>query len=123
MKYIFLAGAPGSKWSSVCKNIYFSKDINHTDYKDTPRFIYNKEMIKLENNALNLETQSIGNINEVISIRNQRVEEDIKYVVNHFELGKNKITRIRTDVIIEPLNNNYKLVSNIRKKINRKNQG
>ena len=79
-------------------------------------------MVKLENNALNLETQTIGNINEVISIRTQRTEEDIKYVVNHFELGKNKITRIRTDVIIEPLNNNYKLVSNIRKKINRNNQ-
>ena len=34
MKYIFLAGAPGSKWSSVCKNIYFSKDIDHTDYSE-----------------------------------------------------------------------------------------
>jgi hypothetical protein len=34
MKYIFLAGAPGSKWSSVCKNIYFSNDINHTDYSE-----------------------------------------------------------------------------------------
>jgi hypothetical protein len=34
MKYIFVAGAPGSKWSSVVKNIYFSPSIDHTDYSD-----------------------------------------------------------------------------------------
>lgn len=32
MKYIFVAGAPGSKWSSVVKNIYYSPSINRTDY-------------------------------------------------------------------------------------------
>ena len=31
MKYIFIAGAPGSKWSSVSKNIYFSPSIDRTD--------------------------------------------------------------------------------------------
>ena len=30
--YILFTGAPGSKWSSVCKNIYWSKDIDHSDY-------------------------------------------------------------------------------------------
>jgi hypothetical protein len=34
MKYIFLAGAPGSKWSSVAKNIYYSADIDRSDYRD-----------------------------------------------------------------------------------------
>lgn len=34
MKYIFVAGAPGSKWSSVVKNIYWSPSIDHTDYSD-----------------------------------------------------------------------------------------
>lgn len=34
MKYIFFAGAPGSKWSSVCKNIYYSPDIDRSDYSD-----------------------------------------------------------------------------------------
>lgn len=32
--YILMTGAPGSKWSSVVKNIYWSADINHTDYTD-----------------------------------------------------------------------------------------
>lgn len=32
MKYIFVAGAPGSKWSSVVKNIYWSDSIDHSDY-------------------------------------------------------------------------------------------
>jgi hypothetical protein len=34
MKYIFLAGAPGSKWSSVSKNIYYSASIDRLDYRD-----------------------------------------------------------------------------------------
>ena len=32
MKYIFMAGAPGSKWSSVSKNIYYSPSIDRSDY-------------------------------------------------------------------------------------------
>ena len=32
MKYIFMAGAPGSKWSSVAKNIYYSPDIDQSDH-------------------------------------------------------------------------------------------
>ena len=34
MKYIFVAGAPGSKWSSVVKNIYYSPDIDSSDYNE-----------------------------------------------------------------------------------------
>ena len=34
MKYIFVSGAPGSKWSSVVKNIYYSADIDCTDYSE-----------------------------------------------------------------------------------------
>lgn len=34
MKYIFVAGAPGSKWSSVVKNIYYSADIERSDYSN-----------------------------------------------------------------------------------------
>ena len=32
MKYIFVAGAPGSKWSSVVKNIYYSDSLDNSDY-------------------------------------------------------------------------------------------
>ena len=34
MKYIFVAGAPGSKWSSVVKNIYYSPSIDRSDYTE-----------------------------------------------------------------------------------------
>ena len=34
MKYIFCAGAPGSKWSSLIKNIYYSPSIDRTDYSE-----------------------------------------------------------------------------------------
>lgn len=31
---IFVAGAPGSKWSSVVKNIYYSDSVDRTDYSE-----------------------------------------------------------------------------------------
>ena len=34
MKYIFCAGAPGSKWSSLIKNIYYSPSVDCTDYTE-----------------------------------------------------------------------------------------
>ena len=35
MTYILMTGAPGSKWSSVFKNIHGSADIDNTDYNDS----------------------------------------------------------------------------------------
>lgn len=40
MKYIFVAGAPGSKWSSVCKNIYYSTSIDRRDYSDARTYYH-----------------------------------------------------------------------------------
>jgi hypothetical protein len=40
MKYIFVAGTPGSKWSSVVKNIYYSPDIDSTDYSDARTYYH-----------------------------------------------------------------------------------
>jgi len=34
VKYLFIAGAPGSKWSSVSKNIYYSPSVDRSDYSD-----------------------------------------------------------------------------------------
>ena len=33
-KYILVTGAPGSRWSGVVKNIYYSKDVDRSDYTD-----------------------------------------------------------------------------------------
>jgi hypothetical protein len=40
MKYIFIAGAPGSKWSSVCKNIYYSPDLDQSDYSEARTYYH-----------------------------------------------------------------------------------
>jgi hypothetical protein len=40
MKYIFVAGAPGSKWSSVTKNIYYSSSIDNSDYSDARTYYH-----------------------------------------------------------------------------------
>ena len=47
MKYIFVAGAPGSKWSSVVKNIYHSASIDCSDYSDA-RTYYHDASGKME---------------------------------------------------------------------------
>lgn len=39
-KYIFCAGAPGSKWSSLIKNIYYSPDVDQTDYSDARTYYH-----------------------------------------------------------------------------------
>lgn len=43
MKYIFVAGAPGSKWSSVVKNIYYSPDIDRSDHTDQRIYSHNDQ--------------------------------------------------------------------------------
>jgi hypothetical protein len=40
LKYIFVAGAPGSKWSSVVKNIYYSPALDQTDYSDARTYYH-----------------------------------------------------------------------------------
>jgi len=40
MKYIFVTGAPGSKWSSVVRNIYFSSSINQSDFSMERRYYH-----------------------------------------------------------------------------------
>lgn len=47
MKYIFVAGAPGSKWSSVVKNIYYSPSIDRSDYSED-RLYYHDASGKME---------------------------------------------------------------------------
>ena len=42
MKYIFVTGAPGSKWSSVVRNIYYSPDIDRSD--SSPERTYRNEL-------------------------------------------------------------------------------
>jgi hypothetical protein len=40
MKYIFVVGTPGSKWSSVTKNIYYSPDIDRSDYSEARTYYH-----------------------------------------------------------------------------------
>ena len=41
--YILFTGAPGSKWSSVVKNIYWSSDIDHSDYSERRRYFHDAD--------------------------------------------------------------------------------
>jgi len=46
MKYIFVAGAPGSKWSSVCKNIYYSDSIDRSDYSNERTYYHDASGVR-----------------------------------------------------------------------------
>lgn len=39
-QYIFVAGVPGSKWSSVVKNIYYSSSIDRSDYSNARTYYH-----------------------------------------------------------------------------------
>jgi hypothetical protein len=53
MKYIFMAGAPGSKWSSVAKNIYYSPSIDQTDHTEARTYYHDAtgEMLLMHQGA------------------------------------------------------------------------
>jgi hypothetical protein len=53
MEYIFIAGAPGSKWSSVAKNIYYSPTVDRTDHTDDRTYYHNAtgEMLLMHQGA------------------------------------------------------------------------
>ena len=40
MKYIFMTGVPGSKWSSVAKSIYFSPSIDRSDWSEARTYYH-----------------------------------------------------------------------------------
>jgi len=42
-RYILVTGAPGSKWSSVVKHIYWSDDIDHTDYSKQREYYHDAD--------------------------------------------------------------------------------
>ena len=42
-QYVFFAGAPGSKWSSVVKNIYWSDDFDHSDYSEERTYYHDAD--------------------------------------------------------------------------------
>jgi len=56
--YILFTGAPGSKWSSVVKNIYWSDDIDHTDYSEDRTYYHdadtpgNKHLMHIEHTGI-----------------------------------------------------------------------
>jgi hypothetical protein len=47
MKYIFVAGAPGSKWSGVVKNIYYSPSIDRTDYSEARTYYQDASLMHM----------------------------------------------------------------------------
>lgn len=43
--YIIFTGAPGSRWSGVALNFYWSVDINHTDWSEERQYAHNGNLM------------------------------------------------------------------------------
>lgn len=41
MNYILMTGAPGSRWSGIARSIYWSTDVDHTDYTEERTYSLN----------------------------------------------------------------------------------
>lgn len=93
MKYIFVAGAPGSKWSSVVKNIYYSPDIDRSDYRDERTYYHDasgqRELMHL---GAYFDPGMESNLSENI---NELSREELEAIFDQpFEFKESKQTRI-----------------------------
>ena len=95
---------------------HHENNVNVNDYRDTPRYRYNEKMIEVENEKLNENNQTIGNVNEVITIRDERINEEINNLVEHFYLSGTKKIKLRNDLIVQPKNQIPNEIKIIRKK-------
>ena len=95
MKYIFVAGAPGSKWSSVVKNIYYSADIDRSDYRDEWTYYHDagdtgvKELMHL---GAYFDPGMISSLPEDLTTLNRQQLEEI--FAEPFQFKESKGTRI-----------------------------
>ena len=106
-------------WIEPEEDINLSHRLNNVieeKVETTPRQKYLKKMIVVENKELSKNNQTIGNINEVNSIREARAENEVQNIKETFELSDKEIIRFRTKLIVEPKTEVLKTVKNVRKK-------
>ena len=81
MKYIFVAGAPGSKWSSVVKNIYYSPDVDRSDWRDDWTYYHDASgKMELMHTGAYFDPGMACPLPEFLSVMNkQQAEESFDY--------------------------------------------
>ena len=93
MKYIFVAGAPGSKWSSVVKNIYYSPDIDRSDYRDEWTYYHDASgKMELMHLGAYFDPGMISSLPEDLTTLNREQLE--KIFAEPFQFKESKGTRI-----------------------------
>lgn len=59
MKYIFMTGVPGSKWSSVAKSIYSSPSIDRSDWSEARTYYHDVIMDKVRPTFLDIDVPTV----------------------------------------------------------------
>jgi hypothetical protein len=93
LKYIFVAGAPGSKWSSVVKNIYYSPSVDNSDYSNARTYYHDASgTTQLMHLGAYFDPGMISTLPEDLTVLNREQLE--KIFAAPFQFKESKGTRI-----------------------------
>jgi hypothetical protein len=92
-----------------------SNDVTKVKVEDTPRYKYHKKMTKVENKELSKKKQSLGDINAVCNIREERTEDEIELLTDEFDLSDLQTRILRNKLIIEPMGDTIVKIAKLNK--------
>ena len=102
-----------SFWIPPSINIDYSTNINDDNnllvrkIEDTPRYKYHKAMENIENvNLIRRNNLSIGDINSICSIRDDRINDELDNIETNFNISESGLKRCRIKLITIPEGDN-----------------
>ena len=90
-------------------------DVTKVKVEDTPRYKYHKKMTKVENKELAKKKQSLGDINAVCNIREERSKDEIELLTDEFDLSDLQTRILRNKLIIEPMGDTIVKIAKLNK--------
>lgn len=91
MSYIFMAGAPGSKWSSVYKNIYNSPSVDMSDYSEARTYwhsAWGKPQLMHLGSYFDPGMEFGDNFDKLPKLSKEEAEAEFDRPFNEFKMGK-----------------------------------
>ena len=90
-----------------------ANDVTKVKVEDTPRYKYHKKMTRLENKELAKKEHSIGDINAICNIREERAEKEIETLTDEFDLSDLQARIIRHKLVIDPIGDNMNKIAKL----------
>ena len=90
-----------------------ANDVTKVKVEDTPRYKYHKKMTKLENKELAKKEHSLGDINAICNIREERAEKEVETLTDEFDLSDLQARIIRSKLIIDSIGDNMSKIAKL----------